>query len=324
MLFKIINKIKQKVKKNQFKENLKKEKRKIFVDTSIKKSEFFKRKKQITFNLPKLQNNYIKDNLKFLYFGLASIFFILFIISLFTPIFSVKKINITLYDKQENLIDLNIAYDSVNYYRGKNNIFLDKNEIKEQLINYQKNIDRIEINKTFFPSELNIKLWSSKALFYTVINWKKYVITENWVFVYTNSIIKDLKEIKVSLPDQNEHFLEYKKILKDDYLKKIIKLRDDIEQNILWLKIKNIYYFVKEREVHFDVNNDVKLIFDLNVEIDEQLKKLIVFNKEHLNLMKSTVINYIDLRVLNKIFYCENEFIWSCKNNLKLIYDLYE
>jgi hypothetical protein len=75
------------------------------------------------------------------------------------------------------------------------------------------------------------------------------------------------------------------------------------------LKIKNIYYFVKEREVHFDVNNDIKLIFDINVEPDEQLTKLIVFNKEHLSLLKITTINYIDLRIPNKIFYCENEFI---------------
>jgi len=66
------------------------------------------------------------------------------------------------------------------------------------------------------------------------------------------------------------------------------------------------------------------LIFDINVEIDEQLKKLIVFSKEHKNLTKDTTINYIDLRIPNKIYYCENEFVWNCKKNLKLIYDLYE
>jgi hypothetical protein len=76
--------------------------------------------------------------------------------------------------------------------------------------------------------------------------------------------------------------------------------------------------------VHFDVNNDIKLIFDINIDTEEQLMKMIVFNKEHLNLMKTSIINYIDLRIPNKIFYCENEFVRSCKKNLKLIYDLYE
>ncbi|MFA5917537.1 MAG: hypothetical protein WC850_04890 [Candidatus Gracilibacteria bacterium] len=324
MFTKIINKIKQKVKKNKFKETLKKEKRKVFIDTSFDKSKFFKRKKQITFNFPKLQNNYIKNNLKMLYLGIIFTFLFLIVVSLFTPIFYIQKINITLYDKQEGLIDLNIAYDLLNNYRGKNLIFLNNSEIEDQLVNYQKNIVNIEINKSFFPSVLNIKLGSSKALFYTIINGKKYIVTENGVFVYTNTIIKDLKEIKISMQNKNDYFLEYKKILHEDYLKKIVKLKNDIEQNILGLKIKNIYYFVKEREVHFDVNNDIKLIFDINVEPDEQLTKLIVFNKEHLSLLKITTINYIDLRIPNKIFYCENEFIGNCKKNLKLIYDLYE
>ena len=88
--------------------------------------------------------------------------------------------------------------------------------------------------------------------------------------------------------------------------------------------VKNIYYFEKEREVHFDINNDTKLIFDINIdEVDEQMKKLIVFSKEHIDLAKENTINYIDLRIPNKIYYCETEFVWSCKKSLKLIYDLY-
>jgi cell division septal protein FtsQ len=152
MFTKIINKIKHKVKKNKFKETLKKEKRKVFIDTPLYKSKFSKRKKQITFKLPKFQNNYIKNNGKLVYLSVFFIIILLFVASLFTPVFSIKKINITLYNEQDGLIDLNIAYNLVSYYRGKNNIFLDKNEIKEQLVNYQKNIDRIEINKTFFPA----------------------------------------------------------------------------------------------------------------------------------------------------------------------------
>jgi hypothetical protein len=117
MFTKIINKIKQKVKKNKFKETLKKEKRKVFIDTPFDKTKFSKRKKQITFKLPKFQNNYIRDNAKILYFGIVFVFVLLILVSLFTPIFYIKKINITLYDKQEGLIDLNIAYDSLNDYR---------------------------------------------------------------------------------------------------------------------------------------------------------------------------------------------------------------
>jgi hypothetical protein len=35
------------------------------------------------------------------------------------------------------------------------------------------------------------------------------------------------------MQNKNDYFLEYKKILHEDYLKKIVKLKNDIEQNIL-------------------------------------------------------------------------------------------
>jgi hypothetical protein len=100
MFIKIINKIKQKFKKNKFKETLKREKKRLFIDINLDKSKFFKRKKQITFNLPKIQNNYIRNNIKIMYFSILFTLLLLVLISLFTPIFNIKKINITLYDRQ--------------------------------------------------------------------------------------------------------------------------------------------------------------------------------------------------------------------------------
>lgn len=325
MFSKAINKIKQRIKNDRFKSKIKEEKRKMFIDTIERNEKFLKKRKQFTFKFPKIQNNYIKENLKIVV--IMSIIFVICIIvlSLFSPIFNIKKINIELYDKWQNLIDLNISYKSIDYFRNKNIILIEKSDIVEQLVNYQRNVNKVDVDRNIFERELNIKLWSSKAIFYSVIEWKKYIITENGVFVYTNNnVFKDLSEIKISLSLKNKELIEYKKILKEEHLNKIMKLKKDLEQNILWLKIKNIYYFENEREVHFDINNDIKLIFDLNVEVDEQIKKLIVFNKEHKNLIKDNTINYIDLRIWNKIYYCENEVIWSCKNNLKLIYDLYE
>jgi hypothetical protein len=35
------------------------------------------------------------------------------------------------------------------------------------------------------------------------------------------------------MQNKNNYFLEYKKILREDYLNKIVKLGNDIEQNIL-------------------------------------------------------------------------------------------
>lgn len=325
MFSKTINKIKQKIKNKEFKSRIREEKRKIFIDTIDKKEKFSKKRKQITFKFPKIQNNFVKDNLKLVIIFSIILIMLIITLALFSPIFNIKKININLYDWSQKLVDLNIAYKSIDYFRSKNIILVEKNEIQEQLTNYQKNINEIKVNKDIFKRELNIKVGSYKPLFYTIFNWKKYIISENGVFIYTNNyVFKDIKEIKLSLSEKNKEFIEYKQILNEEYLQKIIKFKNDIEQNVIWVKVKNMYYFQKEREVHFDINNDIKLIFDLNVEIDEQLKKLIVFSKEHKNLTKVNNINYIDLRIPNKVYYCENEFILNCKKNLKLIYDLYE
>gem|GEM_PF-5515584 len=89
---------------------------------------------------------------------------------IFSPYFYLKTINIDRDDNEKDFIDLNISYNSVSSYRNKNIIFLDKSNISEQIINYQKNIYRVDINKQFFPPKLDIKLWSYKPSFYTEFN----------------------------------------------------------------------------------------------------------------------------------------------------------
>jgi cell division septal protein FtsQ len=158
MFSKAINKIKQKIKNNKFKSKIKAEKRKIFIDTTDNKEKFLKKRKHITFSMPRIQNTFIKDNLKLLI--ILGVFFTLgiIILSLFSPIFNIKKINIDLYENGQKLIDLNIAYKSIDYLRSKNIILLEKTEIQDQLTNYQKNINKIEIDKNIFKRELNITL----------------------------------------------------------------------------------------------------------------------------------------------------------------------
>jgi cell division septal protein FtsQ len=170
MFSKTINKIKQKIKNNKFKTRLKQEKRKIFIDTTEKKDKFLKKRKHFTFSFPRIKNAFIKDNFKTVIISSIVLLLIVILLALFSPIFNIKKINIELYDDSQKLIDLNIAYKSIDYIRNKNIILLEKSEIQDQLINYQKNINRVNISRNIFNKEINIKIGSSKAIFYTIIN----------------------------------------------------------------------------------------------------------------------------------------------------------
>lgn len=319
-LKKIINK---KLKNLNFKKSLKKEKKRIFLDTCFDEEKTFKKRKKIIINFPKLKNIFSQNNIKNIYIWSVIFIILTIIILLFSPLFNIQKIDIIEIESWswQDLIDLNVTYASIDHIRNKNIILLSQKDLWNQIINFQKNINKVEINKHYFPPRIEIKLSSYKAAYQTNINWKKYLVTTNWVFIPTNSVFFDkTPKIKVFLANRSTELIDFKKILQEKYLNKIEKLVKDISLNIVWIKIKWLNYYEKEREVHIEIDNDTKLIFDINTELDEQIKKISIFFKEHINFLKSSNINYIDLRIPNKIFYCENENKTICENNLSSIY----
>ena len=101
--------------------------------------------------------------------------------------------------------------------------------------------------------------------------------------------------------------------------KEIIK---KLEENIINLKIKNIYYYEVERELHIEIENWNILIFSIDDDIEaiEQIEKLVIFNKDYSSIIDKKII-YIDLRIKNKIFYCDEESSSICNENIKSIYN---
>ena len=91
-----------------------------------------------------------------------------------------------------------------------------------------------------------------------------------------------------------------------------------LEENIIEIKAEKVKYYVTEKELHMRTKNTL-LIFSLTGDINQQIEKLVVFNKQHYQI-KNPGIFYIDLRVANKIFYCKIEDQVSCEKNLTRIY----
>ena len=116
-------------------------------------------------------------------------------------------------------------------------------------------------------------------------------------------------------------FLEYRKILNPEYLSKITEIQRLLKDNIVDLIIKDIIYYETQRELHITTENDVIIIFtlDWNINIEEQIKSLVIFNQEREQISKSSIV-YIDLRIKNKIFFCPSENYNSCQRNIKSIY----
>ena len=182
---------------------------------------------------------------------------------------------------------------------------------------YQKNIQEsgIEIR---LPNTIKILIWSYRQLFNTKIWEKNYIIVENWVLIPFKPS-KQLKSLKIIWEIQNNWIIDYRQVLVWEYLQNIEKIIEWLEKNIIWIKIKDLNYYITEREIHIFLENNNRLIFDLTENIKEQIEKIAIFNKEKFNL-KNKKIFYIDIRIKNKIFYCPIEQELICNNNIKKIY----
>lgn len=282
---------------------------------------FKKRKKQLSLNLNRINNFSLNQKNK--YIIITSIVFLgvfLVIFVLFWPYFKIDKINIM---KKDDITNLNIAYKWVENLRWELIFNAEKNNILDKLTTYQQNIKDIDINISL-PNTLKIMTESYKWLFNTSIkNWKtekKYILVENWTLVPTEIQNKELKNMQIINNNwQTNNFIDYKQIYEEKYIKNIDYLAKKIEENIINIKIKNIIYYPIEREVHFKIENNL-LIYSLDEDIDKQIEKTVIFNKQHFELNKPWIY-YTDLRIPNKIFYCSMEFEYKCKENIKRIYE---
>ncbi|MFK7779707.1 MAG: hypothetical protein QM490_01040 [Candidatus Gracilibacteria bacterium] len=254
------------------------------------------------------------NNITHYYILILVIVFITSLYIIFGPIFRIKNIEII---KQDNITSMHIAYKAVDYYRGKSIINIEKKDILKRLQDYQHNIRDIKID-IILPNTLKILIDSYKGIYNTTINGKAFLITANGTLVPAN-YSEELKTLIIKNKFDINKFLDFKKEFKTEYILKISDIIKSLEENIINLEIDEITYFVIERELHIETGKKITLIFDLNGNHKEQIEKLVIFNKDYLNIDKNPIV-YIDLRIKNKVFYCTNENEYQCIQNIKKIY----
>lgn len=296
----------------------KKKRRKSYGSTVInncQKREFKKRKRQLHLHFSHLQKFKIfGNNIINYYFALAGILIFLFICLYYWNTFNIKYINII---RDDNNVNQNIAYDSLNDIRGKKIFDINKSDILRRLNSYQNHITDIKLSFSL-PDSIKIRAISSPSIYNTVIHDKSYIITQNGTAI-PQSPNENLQTIELKKDFSKYGFLDYKQILKQENLIKIDDIITLTKENIIDIKLKNIQYYPEIREVHLVMEDDGLLIFSLTDSIDEQIKKLAIFHKEHAKISEADLI-YMDLRIKNKLFYCQTDTAAQCKKNLKKIY----
>jgi len=247
-----------------------------------------------------------------IYFGILAwlIFIIWWYYILFHSNFTQIQ-NINIY-REWALININRAYDESNYLRWKNILSFNSKDLAQRLQKSQAGISKIQINKSF-PSTLNIYLDSYKAIFQN----DNYFILTNWaVTVKENDIFPDVPYIKVS--EDLSIYSDFQNTLKIKEIAALQKLIEESKKNILSFNPIAIYYFLKEREIILQDSDNTLYIFDLEQDINKQVRKLAIYKKESPSQGKKSYI-YVDVRVPEKLFLCEEEK--TCKNNIINIYN---
>ena len=312
-----INEIKEKIQKISKKNNKKKIESRLLL-SKIDQVKFRKKRKSININFSKSKINFLNQKRYIPYFLISIIVLILLtIITFLWPIFNIKYIEIT---KMDNITNMDIAYKSVEDFRWKNIFNIKEIDVFNKLKNYQDNIRSLDMTIKL-PNTIKLEIWSFKEIYNVVINEKNYSILENWTLIPKNNFNEELKLINLKKDFKDNMFLEYRKILNPEYLSKITEIERLLKDNIVDIIIKDIVYYETQRELHITTENDVIIIFtlDWNINIEEQIKSLVIFNQEREQISKSSIV-YIDLRVKNKIFFCPDENYNTCERNIKSIY----
>lgn len=283
--------------------------------SKMEQTTFIKKRKSISINGINLEKlKFLWNNNLHYYFLLIIIFIVLIISLIFWPLFKIKFIEII---KQDNITNMTIAYKATDKFRWNSILNIKENDVLKRLKDYQQNIKDIDIDIAL-PDTLKINISSYKWIFNTIINEKSYIVTENGTLI-PQTFSEELKELKIIKDFDKNKFIDYKKIFNTKFLSDIVLIVSSLKENIIEINISEIKYFITERELHIKTEKNTILIFNLNSNIKEQIEKISIFNKEHVNIDKNPII-YIDLRIKNKVFYCTTENEYQCYQNLKSVY----
>ena len=111
----------------------------------------------------------------------------------------------------------------------------------------------------------------------------------------------------------------FSKLLKSQEIRNIYVLNKELKRNIPGFQIAHSKYYIQEKELHIQSNIGTIFIFDISNDLNSQIQKLAIYQKEQENIAEKKYI-YIDVRIAQKLFLCGYDEEFSCRDNLKKIY----
>ena len=248
-------------------------------------------------------------NIKILRVIIAAIFFVVFYFFLYYPYFRIKSVVVIDHKivNEERVED--ISWSTLNKMRyliipGKNIFVFDKQSIERNIAEQISEIDSVEIIRKF-PDIIKVKvqeaapaaLWRSDDNYYYLdesgmvrggINDVEFFSEEN---IFT---IIDLNNKEVQLKE-NVVYAKHINFIRALY-EKLPEIKINIKEVALPSPLAN--------EVHITTENDWRIFFTLERQLDQQITNLqLVFENEINNKLSEEELNYVDLRLESWVYY---------------------
>ncbi|EKE29743.1 MAG: hypothetical protein ACD_2C00107G0003 [uncultured bacterium (gcode 4)] len=317
-------KIKKYFKNKKYKKQVKAEKAKKYLfktapqKTKLELFDIYKSKKKFSNYITSAWLNL--NSYKYAYFWVW-IFLIsmsLYIVMI-SPYFRISPSKLII-ERLDTITDVNIAYKAIEKIYWESIFLIDKEDIRNSLMTYQKNIKKVNVTR-LYPNWLKIIIESYKPQFFTQFAWidKKYIVTSNWVLIYEKNVDKMLYNLEIV--DMNlieAWFFDYKEWVNENAMKKIIYARDLFKDVFTNKNIAKLVYFKLENEIHIFLESGTKIIIELWNNIDKQVAMLKYYNDNNKDVIWSGDVTYIDVRILWKIYVCKERV--PCFVNLWKIY----
>lgn len=183
---------------------------------------------------------------------------------------------------------------------GQSIISINPNKYKNEILQSFPQIEKVYLQKIFPKTiEILVKTYPIKA---NIIHKfgsleKKYLINQGGWLVSQDIENPNLPYIIIH--SDNEFKLK-QKLIPDDKLNKILNSFQNF-QDFFNIRIFDITYLMKEREIHLRTEKGFDIWLDIQQDITQQIKKL---KKAIPNLnIANENLEYIDLRIPSKIFY---------------------
>ncbi|GBE16804.1 cell division protein FtsQ [bacterium BMS3Abin15] len=244
----------------------------------------------------------------FLLFAFAGVVIYILIFSLFLRVNYLNLEGVEeleyekVYNKLESLLDGKYLW----IFPKDNFLLVLSGKIKKELAGEFKKIRQVEVEKNF-PDTINVKIEERESLILWCSKGPCYIIDEQgYAYAWADFESREIKENNlVRLVDMSAKPIDIgEKILDEDYVKFVTEIREKLKRE-LNIKISDEYSTTTKLSevIKINTNDGWDIHLSSQIPLDQSIRTLKTFLEQKITDEIKKELEYVDLRVENKIYY---------------------